>query len=168
MIISGFAGIGKTYLGNKYSNIVDLESSDFKWIYPKELKNIDKEKRKGILERHFNPDWPENYIEAILSAEKEYDIVLISQSIDVLAELRLRRIPFVVAIPELGLKEEYKKRCIDRGNNEIFVGFVDSYYEYLINKLMGRNDPKLILGAGEYLEDALINQGYLEEKNETS
>ena len=34
IIISGFAGIGKTTIAEKYQNrIIDLESSDFKWVY---------------------------------------------------------------------------------------------------------------------------------------
>lgn len=45
MIISGFAGIGKNCLGNKYKNVIDLESSDYKWLYSAELENMDKEKQ---------------------------------------------------------------------------------------------------------------------------
>lgn len=166
MIISGFAGIGKTYLGNKYEDIIDLESSDYKWIYSDEVNGMDWEKRKGLTERLFNPDWPENYINAILEAEKKYKIVLISQSVEILAELRLRKIPFIVVIPDINLKEEYIARCRKRGNNEVFIGFISDYYEYFINKLMSKDDPKVILKSGEYLEDVLIKEGYYKERED--
>jgi len=48
-IISGFAGIGKTTLALKKQDIIDLESSDFKWRYSDdETANMNKENRKGI------------------------------------------------------------------------------------------------------------------------
>lgn len=31
LIIAGFAGIGKTTLAKKYKNVIDLESSIYKW-----------------------------------------------------------------------------------------------------------------------------------------
>jgi len=163
MIIAGFAGIGKTYLSKKYKNVIDLESSDYKWIYDEEIK--DKEKRKGITDRKFNLCWPDNYIDDIVKNEKKYDIVLISQSIDVLAELRIMKIPFLVAIPKLENKQEYIKRCKDRGNNETFITFIDNYYEHLITKLMKRNDHKIVLEYGEYLEDVVLKLGYLKKEN---
>ncbi|WP_373262165.1 hypothetical protein [Hungatella hathewayi] len=121
MIISGFAEIEKTYLGNKHKDVKDLEASDYKCFYSDELKNMDREKR----------------------------------SIEILAELRLRKIPFLVVIPDISLKVECVERCKKRGNDEVFIGFISDYYEYFINILMNRNDPKIILKSGEYLERIL-------------
>lgn len=33
VIISGFGGVGKTTLAKKYKNVIDLESSPFKYDY---------------------------------------------------------------------------------------------------------------------------------------
>lgn len=47
IIIAGFATCGKSFLGKKYSNVIDLESSNFKHSNVG-FKNIPVEKRKGI------------------------------------------------------------------------------------------------------------------------
>lgn len=165
MVICGFAGIGKTYLGNKYKNVIDLESSDYKWIYSNRANKMDKEKRKGLTQRNVNYAWPDNYLDAITDANAEYDLVLVSQSLDILDELHLMKVPYILVFPKLELKEEYIQRCIDRGNQENFIWFIDRYYEKLIKNLMKRPEEKIILDTGEYLEDALIKRGYLLKTN---
>ena len=70
MIISGFAGIGKTTFCKKFKNSIDLESSDFHWIYEEDALNMDKEKRKGTTKKMLNPEWPENYVKAIQEKTK--------------------------------------------------------------------------------------------------
>ena len=45
MIISGFAGIGKTTVSKLNRNSIDLESSDFHWIYKTNVQNLE---RNGI------------------------------------------------------------------------------------------------------------------------
>ena len=73
IIISGFAGIGKTTISKKYKNrIIDLESSDFKWVYGDETTaNMSKESRKGVQNRVLIPEWPRNYMEAIIKATEK-------------------------------------------------------------------------------------------------
>lgn len=75
-IIAGFAGIGKTTLANKYKNVIDLESSYYKWDNTG-ITNISIEKSKGMKNRIKNPNWPQNYYDAIKEASKKYDIVLV-------------------------------------------------------------------------------------------
>jgi len=66
IIISAFAGLGKTTLGNKYSNVIDLESTNYHWIFDiKERTTLNSEELKGIKQRQLNPEWPSNYIRAI-------------------------------------------------------------------------------------------------------
>ena len=51
IIVAGFGAIGKTTLGNKYDNIVDMESG---WIIlglKTYLMNKEKEKKKGLETR---------------------------------------------------------------------------------------------------------------------
>ena len=58
MIILGTGCIGKTTLAKKYSR-------------------VDSEKRKGVkTARRQNPDWPENYINAVIREHEAGKIVL--------------------------------------------------------------------------------------------
>ena len=74
LIIAGFSGIGKTYLGNKYQNVIDLDAASYAYT-DIELENLNMEERKG-LKRSPNKDFPNNYIKAIEEAKKQYDIIL--------------------------------------------------------------------------------------------
>lgn len=73
IIIAGFATVGKSTLGKKYSNIKDLESSSFKNIM---IDGLSVEEQKGT-KRKMNPMWPQNYYDAIIEATNQYDIVLV-------------------------------------------------------------------------------------------
>ena len=50
VIIAAFATCGKSFLGKKYSNVIDLESSNFKHTNIG-FENIPVEKRKGMKKR---------------------------------------------------------------------------------------------------------------------
>ena len=69
-IIAGFATCGKSILGKKYSNVIDLESSPFKNIMRTDLPV---EEQKGTI-RELNPLWPQNYYDAILEANYLTDV----------------------------------------------------------------------------------------------
>lgn len=78
-IISAFAGVGKSYVGKKYKNVLDLESTYYKWLEDG-VANLTEEQRKGNKNRVLNPQWPQNYIEKIVEEKDNYDIVLIQLS----------------------------------------------------------------------------------------
>lgn len=92
IVIATFVTCGKTYLTKKYKNVIDLESSNYKFDNS-ELINIPKEERNGTV-RKINKDWPENYYKAIGS----YDIVLV--------QLKLRK--YSNHIMKMQLKEIMK------------------------------------------------------------
>ena len=98
IIVAGFGAIGKTTLGNKYDNIIDLESGYYKWDNTG-FEHIPYEKRKGKKDRPKNKEWPTNYHNAVLEAMKKYD----------------------VAYPTLDSEKVLEERCYARGNNEIFT-----------------------------------------------
>lgn len=75
IIIAGFATCGKSVLGKKYNNVIDLESSNYKHINTN-IKNLSSEERKGT-KREINKEWPDNYYKAISEAVKKYDVVLV-------------------------------------------------------------------------------------------
>ena len=71
IIVAGFGAIGKTTLGNKYDNIIDMESGYYRWDNTG-FENIPYEQRKGKKERPENIEWPDNYYKAIIEAIKKY------------------------------------------------------------------------------------------------
>jgi len=163
IIISGFAGIGKTTLQKKYQSVIDLESSDFKWIYQDEtIESLDKEKRKGISNRIQNPLWPLNYVKEIIQKSKEYQIVLISQDLDLRNCLRENGCKYYVCFPKKECKQEYIERYKNRGNNEKFISLVSDNFENWVDALMNEEN-KLIMEPGEYLEETLIRYEMINE-----
>ena len=161
IIISGFAGIGKTTLGKKYKNVIDLESSNYSSIYDDNFKLKDSETRKGQnLYRRPNPDWPDNYVKEIIKKANEYDIILVSQSKDLRKTLDKYGINYILCFPKIECKKEYIKRYYKRNNIDSWIEDMDKHFEKWIEKLVKEPKEKLILKPNETLEDALLNKGY--------
>lgn len=156
MIICGFPGVGKSTLGRKYPDKVrDLESSNYKWIYDESVVHLPEEQRKGPVKKAPNPAWPDNYVQAICDAEREYPLVLCSLDIDVRDALRSRGIPYTCVFPALGCKEEYLARLVNRGNSKAYVDNVANRWENWIADLAATEDFTIMLNPGEYLEDRI-------------
>ncbi len=103
----------------KYSNVIDLESSDFKWIYStQDIQNMDKEQRKAVSNRIQNPTWPLNYVKEIVQKSHEYDIVLVSQDKDMRDCLKEYGCNYMACFPRKECKADFIQRYITRGNNE--------------------------------------------------
>ena len=153
-IICGFAGIGKTTVAKKYKNVIDLESSDFKWIY--ENSNLTKEQRKGTEERTPNPGWPENYVINIIQNSNTNNVVLTSLDKEVRDTLIKWGCKYYVAYPEKDCKESYIERYKKRGNNGNFIKTIEDNFDSWIDDLESEQN-KIVLHSGEYLEDALIS-----------
>ena len=164
LVIAGFAGVGKTTLAKKYRNVIDIESSSYKYDYSM-YNNIDYEKLKGNKDRIKNTNFPQNYIDAINQAKQKYDIILIWLCDEAIDFYKKFGIEFVVCYPNIEAFEDYKQRYISRGNSKIWIDNVVSYYdEFVINNLEKSNYKKMILDKGETLEDKLTNLGYKLEK----
>ena len=161
IVVAGFGAIGKTWLGEHYSNIIDMESGYYKHNN-EGFENIDVEKRKGTTIRPANPYWPKNYYEAILNARKHYDIILTSMHWDLLKFYQDNNIPYYLAFPNQGLEEEYAKRCYNRGNNEIFTKKMIENIEIWYKKLKDYKPVKILyLKSGEFLEDVLLKENLI-------
>ena len=102
IVISVFAGLGKTYVGSKYSNVCDLQSSPYRYDYSKIDKN-DYEKKKNDLSRIVNPLWPNNYLDAIIDAREKYDVVLVPSNLDIRELLISNHIDFYFVLPSYDL-----------------------------------------------------------------
>lgn len=156
IIVAGFTALGKTTLGKKYNNVIDLESSLYQWKYENEMTLDQIENNKGKEGRIYNDEFPENYFDAILDAQKEYDVILTSMHWELLEEFEKNGIEYYLAYPELDFADEIRQRCIDRGNStewsEKIKQKVFDWYPRLKDY-----KPKEILfvSKDKYLEDVL-------------
>lgn len=161
MIVSAFAGVGKTTLAKKYEKeVIDLESGNFKWI-----DNKGTESAKGTT-RQQNPKYPINYLEAIKKANSQYKIVLISQHEVIRKCLDAVKLEYMLVYPDKSMKEEFITRYKERGNNENFINLISSKWDSWINDLDNiQNHNKIVLQSGQYLSDYVVELG-LEDKKE--
>lgn len=157
VIISAFATCGKTYLGKKYSNVIDMESSKYKFVNQDE--SIPVEIRKGTI-REINKEWPNNYYTAILKAQNKYDIVLVQLKPEHLDYFDQFNIKYSIAYPNLNNWSVVEKRCKDRNNNEKFIKRLKEVFEPYYIDSSTRNYEKLyILDDDMTLEKCLEADG---------
>ena len=164
IIISAFATCGKTYLGKKYKNVIDLESSNYKFDNS-ELINIPTEERKGTP-RKLNPNWPINYYKAIVEATDKYDVVLVQLKPEHFDYFDKHNIKYSIAYPNLNNFDEVKSLCIERNNNEDFIIRLKEVFKPYYEDSIKRDYEKLyILNDHKTLEDCLLEDNiYLEIK----
>lgn len=162
MIVSAFAGVGKTTLAQKYGkDVIDLESGDFRW-----LNNDGTEQSKGS-QRVQNPRFPINYLEAIKAANQKYKVVLISQHEVIRKCLDAVKLDYILAYPDMSMKEEFIERYRKRGNNENFIRLISTEWEKWIQALDSvQTHSKIVLQKGQYLSDFVVELGLEEYKEQ--
>lgn len=166
IIIAGFGAIGKTTLGKKYSNIIDMESGLYQWDNS-QMENVPYELRKGHHNRPQNAEWPNNYYNAILEATKQYDMVLTSMHWHLLDFFENNNIEYYLAYPTLDSEEILERRCYERGNNEVFTKKLKVNLKNWYTKLKNYHPKELlIISKDEYLEDTLKRKGLIKINNE--
>jgi len=154
IIIAGFATCGKSVLRKKYKNVIDLESSLYK--YKIHNDGLTAEQRKAT-KREANNNWPQNYYDAIEQACKKYDVVLVKLSPEIFDYFDARNIKYSVVYPNLNNWNEVEKRCKERGNNEAFIKRLKEVFVTYYQDVEKRNYENLfILNGSETLEDCLI------------
>lgn len=158
MIVSAFAGVGKTTLAHKYGkDVIDLESGNFKW-----LENDGTEASKGNR-REQNPKYPINYLEAIKKANTQYKVVLISQHEVIRKCLDAVKLDYILVYPNKNMKEEFIERYKKRGNSENFIDLISKEWDNWIDALDEiKTHSKIVLQQGQYLTDFAVELG-LEE-----
>ena len=159
-LIAGFGAIGKTTLSKKYNNVIDLESSSFKYIIDEELKKIPTEERKGLKTRILNPQFPMNYYTKIIECLENNKIVLISMHNEIIDLLEEKNINYYVVYPEEDMLDEIIERCKKRGNKEDFLSGVKAAYYRLYPK---RSKNVIWMKKGQYLEEMLTKNNLLRE-----
>ena len=162
-IISGFPGIGKTTISKKYPNeVIDIESSDYKWVYfDEEILYQDTELIKGTENRVLNPNWPNNYLEAILLNAQQYKYVLIVQGEDIRNLLDAKQLDYLLAFPSIQCKSEYVERYRARRNNEKFINQIEKCFDIWIENLQKSPHRKIIIKPGHTLEDEMLDLGMI-------
>lgn len=166
VIISAFAGVGKSYVGKKYKNVLDLESTYFKWLEDG-VAHLTEEQRKGNKNRVLNPAWPQNYINEILKQRNSYDIVLIQLSHERLKNQQIfeyfddNKIEYYVARPKLSGWPFIEKRLKERGNTQEFIEQVKENFSIFIEEFSKEKYNQIIIDDNKFLLDALIEYGFL-------
>lgn len=158
IIIAGFGGVGKTELAKKYKNVIDLESIFWRWQYNEKYTNI--EEYKSCENRILNPDFPQNYMEAIKENQKKYDIVLIAYNTTICEALKENELSFLLCYPDKEAKDIYIERYRKRGNNERFINKNIESFEEAVDIVEKRIEPKIVLYGNETIEEYLIKNGY--------
>ena len=155
IVIAGFAGIGKTTLAKKYKNVIDIESSPYKYDYGnKEI--VDVERIKGDKSRSVNKDFPLNYINAIKKAIEEYDVVCVwIHPEEALPNYDKYGIEYYLCFPYKNALSEYGERFLNRGNTREYIDRVIGDYDKRYEQFMSNPHKKLLLKKGETLEDVL-------------
>ena len=160
MIVSAFAGVGKTTLAQKYSSdVIDLESGNYRWL------NSDGTEQSKGTQRVPNPRFPINYLEAIKAANQKYKVVLISQHEVIRKCLDAVKLDYILAYPDMSMKEEFIERYRKRGNNENFIRLISTEWEKWIQALDSvHTHNKIVLQQGQYLTDYVVELGLEEYK----
>ena len=161
IIIAGFATVGKTYLSKKYKNILDLESSIYKYDYTG-YENIDYEKLKGTLGRKENKEWPYNYYKAIEEEQKNYNIIFVQLNLQHLEYFDRNNIEYYIVYPSLDSWEWVKQRSIERGNNKRGLHRLKNVFEeYYIASKKSKCKELFIVNEKTSLEDILKEKKFI-------
>lgn len=123
IFICAFTATGKSSVSKKYSNVIDMESTLYKYL---DITTED-ESSKGT-DRKMNPEWPNNYFNALEQVKTQYDYILISDYI-CNNYLHKNNYEYWWIYPNTDLKEEYLKRCEKRGNNLEFITWYSNHWE---------------------------------------
>ncbi|MFH0372970.1 hypothetical protein [Streptococcus sp. A22] len=173
MFIFAFPGTGKSTLAKQSSAIVDLEISDIKYDNSS-VSHLTKEERKSVPRPIKDKDYRQTYIDRAYALEREGKTVLVAMNflVRMLAAMLVRGfVPFHIYIPHFSLKEEYRKRYIQRGNNSRFI-FEVMFIWYLVLLpfyLLSICLPKWItvLGEGETLSDKIFAKNHQKSNPKT-
>lgn len=148
-----YTATGKSTLGKKYSNVIDMESTLYKYLNSVNEKETEKGKK-----RERNPEFPKNYFKALEEVKDQYDYILISDNICD-SWLRENKIEYWQIYPDINLKNEYLERMRKRGNPEEFLEYQSKLWNEWVEGC--KNDKfaskHIELKTGQYIEDVLEN-----------
>lgn len=161
LVISGFPGVGKSYLfKNSEWDVLDSDSSNFSWVKDNEGNNT----------KERNPEFPNNYIKHIKENIGKVDVIMVSSHQDVRRALEVKKVNYILVYPhnykDDTFKEWYIKRYYERGDDEKFIQFIRENWDDFIDSMRKEIYPiKIELCHDETLED-ILEYGYCDIKTE--
>lgn len=162
VLVCAFPASGKSYVGEKYDNVLDLKTTDFKYCIDNRIS--DEEKEKGDVKGEINPNWQNDFLKAIIDGLKKYDVVLVCYWKEILDILDSLNMEYVLVYPNRKDKYIYKHRMLNRGNSQEFVDRMFSVFDNMLDDMETRNAKQnIVLSTNQYLEDALILYGFIEK-----
>ena len=159
-IIAAHAGTGKSTLVKRFpERYIDFVCMPYKYSLPKAFDESENESCKANPDHELNCDYPDNYIEAMMSELNKNDkILIIPPDWRVLLHLQTEEIPYILCYPKntKESKEAYRKRYIERGNSENFLEiFIDGWDNFMKSFESDKRGHKVILKPHQYLTDVL-------------
>ena len=76
IFVFAFTATGKSNVAKKYKNVIDMESTLYKYIG----NDLEDESLKSTS-RFLNEEWPENYFKALKEVKDKYDYILVADEI---------------------------------------------------------------------------------------
>ena len=154
-VIFAASASGKTTMAKKYDNVIDLIGGAYKFL---DFDLANDELQKGRF-CQLNPNYPNNYIDAIIQAAKDKNKLLLlplnkSAHDGFVPELHKRGLRFAIAFrTDLQEVEEIMR---SRGNNDDFMKKVLGNYESNIASIVKLSEAVIVIPKGQHLEDALV------------
>lgn len=158
-VICAFAGLGKSYLGKKYSYVEDCDIGPFKYKYDDSIKNY--ECLKATQGRIKNEEYPFNYLEKLKQLINQNKIILVPADLQIRQLLTKQGIDFIFVIPSLDSKEELIARFKNRGNNDTFIKRAIKDLDDWYKEISTYNYETIVLPKKYYLEDLLLSKGMI-------
>lgn len=138
IIISCFPGIGVEELSQLHSDITNLKASNYTLM----------------ADLSENPDFPNNYVDAIENlAEQDDSLILISSYQSVMKQLKEDGIDFIYAIPNILDLQEYLKRYRECDNFDVLADYMEDNWFDILENSEYYTDDILVLEHGKSLLD---------------
>lgn len=160
ILILAYPGVGKTYIADNYNNVSDFEFQHYRYDYGK-FKDLPLEELKGRRDiRTPNPEYPNNFIEALQEELNKRAIVLVPLATSILKELsKLKEVRIILAIKDKEAFADLERIYKDRNNDEDFIKHRREDFEKFYNIVEESSYEKIILAKGQYLDQALKLKG---------
>lgn len=171
MIIAAFTGVGKSYFAHHVADSKDFPVMPFKYVglNNPNITKEEAERSKADPEHVLNPEWPDNYIQAVANQYHDYRYFIIPSDRKVLQGLQLLQIPYILVYPERNAKKIYQKRYIDRNNTDdflkIFIGHWDGWMNILRRDFYGWS---IELSGDRFLTDVKEEIGQIIDQKEVN
>ena len=163
IVVLAYVGTGKTELTKRYEGVWNPSSDDYRYIFDKSLSP---EQRKSDPNRKDNPDFPNNFLNAISeNLEKNIVVLVLTEKLFPLYESqefkdKVKGARIIMACPEKENFDEYEEKFKARGNSETFIENRRKEFPFVMDIFENAQGyEKVAIKSGQYLDDALIKHG---------